>query len=702
MKNWIKTDFDEFYNQLDEIYTTDFNTTGSSGGIFYHFYEDLSDILNSLVNKTIYSSKNDSKENKAQFDANADDGEAYVCMTSTLDGKKYIINKYDRPFGLSFKEATLKALCDRYHYRFDPQTEFSAFGEKGNYTVSKHGRPQLLAQSEEYGNNPFSIYAIGELEPGKYFISGGQGVQHLWASQIFEDETLYLELKKWFLANMNSNNAYQRQMYYWFINGEIGEKTLDKNSGRTLLASGNLNQNYRPYIDKKGGTSSAIAFDFKGKYKDNFKEVIGYGPINLENNAGETLLKLGYQWDNASGGYRGPFVFGKNLDTNKFNDKIELKTGQQRKDSIQQHLFADEQLFKKLCKVFNEHETRIYIPDGRDMRFTAADIETIILPDIFKLPKYREFLNIRKLIKNLDKYKDINLDTLIADEIIIKPKKSLISKYMQDLVKYLIVLLAGNYSHIGIELVPDNEASKAINSKASLNSYLKDNETTDNIQSDSDIKTKDHARKVINSWPDISKSERVKGENGEWTVLAPIELYPGRPQKEMARIGSELILTAEDINGNKYVLFVPKAKSTTFMELPGGGFMDIPESLDEFKKLVIDKLSFKCNINESSIKDLTDTGKALILHEDGVAQSNEVRWDWSYYRLYTAKYIEKLTEDDLDYTYNNKERAKSLSTADRPVNGYKAFLRWLPIESLTINRAITDRYSNIIPMIKQN
>lgn len=178
MQNLIKTEFDELYEELNEIYLTDFEVDNGKD-VFYHFYEDLSDLLNSLNVRSIYSTKNDETENKAQYDHSAGQDEAYVCFTSTLSGKKQLIHNYDRPFGISFKKDDLINISNTNGYRFDPESSFSAFGEKGNYTVSRLGRPQLLAQSKDYGSNPFSIYAIGELEDGKYFISGGQGIKHL-------------------------------------------------------------------------------------------------------------------------------------------------------------------------------------------------------------------------------------------------------------------------------------------------------------------------------------------------------------------------------------------------------------------------------------------------------------------------------------------------------------------------------------------
>jgi hypothetical protein len=112
-------------------------------------------------------------------------------MTSTISGKNYMANKFRRPFGLSFTSKTLSRICEQPGYSLRP---YSAFSEKGNYEM-RRGKPVLLAKTKEFGNNPFSVFAIGELEEGVYFISGGQGAARLWPAQVFNDAKLYQDLK---------------------------------------------------------------------------------------------------------------------------------------------------------------------------------------------------------------------------------------------------------------------------------------------------------------------------------------------------------------------------------------------------------------------------------------------------------------------------------------------------------------------------
>lgn len=141
---------------------------------------------------------------------------------------------------------------------------------------------------------------------------------------------------------------------------------------------------------------------------------------------------------------------------------------------------------------------------------------------------------------------------------------------------------------------------------------------------------------------------------------------------EQARLGSEIILTAEDENHKKYVLFVYKVKSDSFMELPGGGMDNAPVSYADFESLIKDRLKFKCNINQSDISNLRDTGKALLLHEVGIMkkQNGKYPYEWSYYRLYAANYNKVLTEDELNNKYDNNSEAKALGK-----RGYVAYMR---------------------------
>ena len=226
------------------------------------------------------------------------------------------------------------------------------------------------------------------------------------------------------------------------------------------------------------------------------------------------------------------------------------------------------------------------------------------------------------------------------------------------------------------------------------------------LNKDGKIPEKDHMRKLTTDWPDLSpESLQVRpGEHNEDTIVAKIQLPDNLGMSE-ARIGSEAIIIAEDEAHNKYVLFVYKSKSPMFMELPGGGFGGHkPSSSEDFKKLLMDKLEFKCNLCTPDITPPEDTGKALLLHEVGVAKTDDVTWPWSYYRLYTAKLKEPLSNEclaDLGYTFDNSALAANIKQKTGiDVHSYRAHMRWVPVKNITLNRAVTDRYSNIIPIIK--
>lgn len=751
--------FLDTWQELDEIYAADYYKTGTkavvaqkhglSTGLLYHFYEDLSDLLNSLETGVIYSTKNDKEENKAQYDYSdgAGDGTAYVCMTHTLDGKTAAIKSLGRPFGLSFKAKELakrgKPVKSVGRPSKNTKTKgyevkgFDAWGAKGNYYTSNRGNPQLLAQTDEMGHNPFTIQVVGELPSvningehrRRFFISGGQANTNNWAAKIFYKVDLYEKLRDWFKTSYETGPAYQQRMFYHFKDGKVGgPKQENPNAvyrGKLIDVDGNLNINYKPFAFRPKETdeisyTSSMAFEFSGIHKDTFIEVIGYGPFVVQEDD-NILLKLVAVNTDSNGAYRGPFIFGKNVDTNDFySDKTEIRYGQGRSNnmvdggsaySIQQHLMADKELFNDLSALYDEHEYRIYLSNSRDFRFTADEIETIVLPEVFRVAKTNESVYLTKLIKAIESGSaDVaNLDTLRREGVIVAAsKKKPITPYFKDLLVALIELLQTKYADIGIEFIPNTDNGQAINSTANIGAFQKTGEVDIGIplNNEGEIPQKDRARKLTTEWPDLSSVQRKPGQHDDETYTAKISL-PGVPEKlkdTEARIGSEVILIAEDEAHNKYVLFVYKSKSPMFMELPGGGFNKEPSSYEDFKQLLLDKLAFKCNITESDITPPEDTGKALLLYEIGVAKSKKVTWPWSYYRLYTAKLKAPISEDTLDdlgYTFNNAELANQIKQQTGiELHSYRAHMRWVPIKHITLNRAITDRYSNIIPMIQ--
>jgi hypothetical protein len=722
--------FIDTWQQLDEIYKAEYVTTGAeevkvgpsglTSGLLYHFYEDLSDLLNSLSTGIIYSTKNDKKENKAQFDFSLEDGDgkAYVCMTNSEAGKRYMIKSYHRPFGLSFNAKELETACAAKGAFI---RGYSAFGTKADYTMVK-GKPSLLAQTDDRGMNPFVIYAVGELLDGTYFVSGGQGMNKLWASQLFYDEQLYNELRDWFMKNLETGEEYQRRMFYHFKEGRVhsnpNKPKLTDANGKPIEADLNLNKNYMARRDFKKGEektySSSMCFDFSGVYASKFREVLGYGPINVVDDNGTVLLKLTAVNPNAKGGYRGPFLYGKNVDTGELSDTTSNfrarpnstnPAGEDEKiKSTQQHLIAGKELFQKLCQVYNEYEYRIYLPTSGDFRFAPEQIQTLVLPETFEIKASKESINLVRLIDMLDAgtFADTSPESLEANGIISKAaKKAAFTPRCLDLVGAIIKLLTSQYKNVGVELIPNTSAD----SQATFTNFLRTGEASNEIPRNAKgkIASGDKVRKVIQSWPDLTTAHIVPGQNGEQTVVATIDIPTVGPAE--ARLGSEVILTAEDESHKKYVLFVYKSKSTTFMELPGGGFMTKPTSDLDFDDLIRDKLDFKCNIKSSDIINLTDTGSSIVLYEPGVAKDKDVLWEWSYYRLYTAQYKHLLTEEHLatlGYSYDNNAEAKRRGDElGIHINGYRAHMRWVPVDGINLNRAITDRYSNLIPLIKE-
>ena len=153
---------------------------------FYHFYEDLSDLVNSLKTKRIYSNKN---AQASQLDVYAPEGTSYVCMTVGQEGKNRTTSNFgSRSFGLAFTD--LDALCKRanYHFNSDASGEYSQFLAKTQYDLGSRGKPTASSKDDMVtAFRDFELLAIGQLESGEYFISGGQGrnLNNHWNSKTF-------------------------------------------------------------------------------------------------------------------------------------------------------------------------------------------------------------------------------------------------------------------------------------------------------------------------------------------------------------------------------------------------------------------------------------------------------------------------------------------------------------------------------------
>jgi hypothetical protein len=508
-------------------------------------------------------------------------------------------------------------------------------------------------------------------------------------------------------------------MFYHFKDGKVhsnpAKPKLTDSDGRPIEADLNLNTDYkarRDFTEKDETYKSSMCFNFTGVYASRFREVLGYGPINVVDDSGTVLLRLTAVNPNAKGGYRGPFLFGKNVDTGMLSDTTSTfmgrgnsreASGEEKKiKSTQQHLLASKELFQKLCQVYNEYEYRIYLPTSGDFRFAPNDVQTLVLPESFVITASKETIHLAKLRDYLlAGFVGQSAAELEAAGVIEKhAKRSPFTPRCLDLVRSFVALLTSQYKNVGIELIPNTSTD----SQATFTDFLRTGEPSNKIPRNTHGKvvSGDKVRKVIQSWPDLTTAHVVPGQNDEQTIVATVDIPTVGPVE--ARLGSEVILIAEDENHNKYALFVYKSKSTTFMELPGGGFMLKPSTDLDFDDLILDKLNFKCNIKSSDIINLTDTGSSLVLYEPGVAKDKSVLWEWSYYRLYTAKYKHLLTAEHLatlGYSYDNNEEAIHRSAElGIHVNGYRAHMRWVPIKHITLNRAITDRYSNIIPMIQ--
>ena len=748
----IKTEFMELYEELSELNEVKEVRSFDAGSEeqFYHFYEDLSDLVNSLKTRRIYSNKN---AQASQLDVFAQPNTSYVCMTVGAEGKKRTTNNFGtRSFGIAFKD--LDALCKREQYIFEAgeDGEYSQFLAKTQYNLAKTGKETkgLPTQSSDdesvRGFRDFELLAIGQLATGEYFISGGQGrnLNNYWGSKLFTNEALYQTLRKWFMYNMKdrwrgrdgrpkhdaqsiSAMAAQPHIYYHFIDNNIGgprpghpEDIYENKKGKHYInTSGQLNAEYLPRPDELGGNTYECAMDFNPKIKKvDFKEIIGVGPFKVQDANGEVVLQMDLCTPGLKGGYNPPKLFSTLAGSSDFADTDNYIPG--RKSPLQtignlesrpEHLHMSGETAKAIAELYNESEHRVYVPDKKDMIFKPEDIETIILPAHIITYGRREY-DIQMLMRAIaygviQDYSDKEsfMDSLRAAKVI-GPKIRDMTDLVYNNLTMLIQLLTTDYDHVLVELIDQNggtvttlslQTAYSISGNADPLTITPEGEYTNSEAHLRYVPEDDIAN--FNIMQQLGETEEVWWK-GVKSVIGWIEALGGK-----ARLGAETILIGKDADGRKYVLFVDNAhKAKVFLELPGGGLHNAPVKEADFKAIAEQRLHFKAGISAQHISNLTDTGKGLLLREKGtgkgskgVAKDKSITWPWSYYKLFTAYYTKVIEPKDIDYSFDNRQL--DISKADGE-EGYTCYLKWIPVDALDYNRALLSRYSNIYNIIR--
>lgn len=747
----IETPFMKLYEELSglneeelhEIKSVNDFSDGSDTS-FYHFFEDLADLVNSLDVKRIYSNKN---EQASQLDIYAPNGASYVCMTVGNEGKHRTTNNFgNRSFGISFKD--LAEMCNRTGYTFDPNRsgEYSQFLAKTQYDIGSRGMPTATSTDEKINAfRDFELLAIGQFANGEFFISGGQGrnLSNHWSSKTFTDENIYKTLKAWFMTNMDAKqldtnpDTAQPHIYYHLkdINNKDAVRTPRPDHPEDIFVNGSTkhvlnsvkqhNANYRPRPDDAGSDSFERAIDF-GSFEmaDGVEcvEIIGVGPLRVTDDTGHVILQLDMCTPGAKGGYQPPKLFGALADklddgSLKYADTDSYTPGSSRAlkttpeyTSRPQHLMLTKATAEFIAELYNESEHRVYIPNKKDLVFKPSDIEVVVLPAIITTPGNR-YYNIQKLLQAvtygvIDDYsdKDSFIDALRAAGVI-GPKVRLMNDHVyNNLVKLIQLLTSSEYDHVLIELITrDGSAVSTLNLKTQ---YGISGGTDHLIYADDKYTNPDAKMRYIpeddvvgfDIMSEIDNPE-VKKWNGVNSVVADLKTLGGK-----ARLGAETILVGKDSSGVDYVMFVDNAyKATGFLELPGGGLDKATVTAEAFRNTALQRLNFKCGIKPQDIIGLSDTGKGLLLAEKGkdgtkgVAKDKNIKWQWSYYKLFTARYAKQIDADDTDYSFDNHGL---LTTAPEGEVGYTSYLKWIPVSSLNYNRALLTRYSNVFSIIK--
>lgn len=740
--------FLEAFNILDEIYKTDFNN--GRDDLFYHFYSDLADLLNSLHTNRIYSNKN---VRAAQIDIfSVKENQAYVCMTIGREGKERVVKHYQRPLGISFTD--LSSTCDRQGFIFDPNKYYNQVAAKTQYSGSAVDEATHVKTDDEKrakadqtkinkminAFRDFRITAIGKLSDGRCFVSGGAGrslTGHLH-SKLFEDDGkpdgLYQQLRNWFITNMSSPD--ERYKYYHFTNNNIGsldDPEAQIYDGKLINSSANLNKYYIPWEDKKSDKDTdtdtktykqAVAFAGPGSKAINkvgFDEIYGVGPLQVEDESGDILLRFELAGGSGGkGGYSPARVFGLSTKTDDYADASHI---QKSVSSTTLHLVMDKELANKLYALYDESEYRVYIPDKKDFTFTAQDVSSIVLPQIYQANGADEALHLDVLVDIIEHNAQYTLSSkksdavkqLIADGVLESSGKQTMTDITYDVVKELIALLTGKYRDVTVEIIPDHSSV----STTRITAYNKNHNDITKFPKSGKAPGNNKSRYLVTGdWPDMSRAEAVSWK-GIPSIVAPVLIDNDTAEgaEVMARCGAETVLIGHDKENNKYVLFIDNAHKTDgFFELPGGGLYSKASGPASYRQLAKHRLEFKAGIKsikpqpkKNSEEDpnattmsqtdmFSDTGYGLLLNEVGVAKDDEVKWPFSYYRLFTARYIPVISEENLDFSHDNRSQASAMKVSGE--NGYVAFARWIPVETLSINNIINARYSNIIPLIQ--
>lgn len=711
------------------------NFNNGSDTQFYHFYEDLADLVNSLKTRRIYSNKN---AQASQLDVYAPEGSAYVCMTVGQTGKQRTVQNFGtRSFGLAFKD--LNELCDRakYHFNSTSDGEYSQFLAKTQYDLGSRGRPTQASKDPLVtAFRDFELLAIGQLESGEYFISGGQGrnLNNHWSSKTFTDENVYKTLRAWFMTNMDGkqkdtrSDTAQPHIYYHFINDTIGNPRPDHpediyrsdRDRHVLNTDAQQNKNYIPRPDAAvDNPTYEHAMDFRLKRADDvhFKEIIGVGPFRVTDAAGHVILQMDMCKPGSKGGYNPPKLFTSLAGTSEFSDIDNYTSGQETAlqtlpnyKSRPNHLMLSKDTAKFIAELYNESEHRVYIPGKEDMTFMPTDIESVILPAKIETHGSRSY-DLQKMLQAIT-YGVItdynNKETFLASlktAGVIGPKVRDITDLAYNNLTMLIQLLTADYDHVLVELI-DREG-KAVTTLNLNTQYAIDGGEDHLEKTDVGYKNNNARMRYIpeddivdfNIMSQIKKPEEVEWD-GVTSVIAELSSLGGK-----ARLGAETILIGKDSAGEKYVLFVDNAhKAKGFLELPGGGLHSDKVTSQSFGSIAMQRLHFKGGIESNYISNFTDTGKGLLLAEKGtdgtkgVAKSDKITWPWSYYKLFTAHYTKEIDANHTDYFFDNKNL---LSTAAKGEEGYTCYLKWVPVNSLDYNRAIISRYSNIFGLIRE-
>lgn len=676
----------------------------------FHYVPTLFDYISILESKNIWSAKGSENlylstgKPNSQFDRNAadlyaktDKKHAYVCFT---EHPTKVALQYKRPFGIEFKKDSINDFIERTG---SVLLDYDQFKSKTSGKLIDQTKPRRGRKSKEFASaasdtakyNDCRIGAVGKLASGKCFIK----IQK-WQAREIEDVEEITEFN-------NIEDAYNK-LVQWFLHrtAKSGSVVHFVNPQNNPWKGPNDPRVLADFADKKFAVieNTKIAWETKVKKdSDEYKEIVANGgnpdfdwkvatkPTKKFKNISEvyTLVSIPDFGIAPNGSY------GDSDDVNAPRIWTLPEELQQVISPELADIIMPDALYKILNVTFSEFEKRLYIPKNRDFYFDFDDIKAVWLPRIASVDQQEcnfelVYGFIRDENPDFDMFKRYCIETAaIARAFII-----------EALWKIFNLI---NAKHLNIEWFT-YESNSNRDPKKVLAAEKQQIKKSSDLDKHVNANSRDHLRYISEfDMNEIFKIDSVAADVDDMSspLLYVID-HEGHKNLIMrgfktqsgveasARIGAEAIIIGKDEHNNYYLQLEDKAKN--FLELPGGGFTEKPNSYSDVVTFIQKKVAHEVGIssNELTNKTLFDDGIYMYEGKDEKfikkIPNEKERWLISYYTLIGFTYKKLIDSHELDAYYKDRGGESS---------------KWVPIEALKTNIEFRNRYKNIWPKIEQ-